>query len=487
MAFDSEWLEEVNIMSDTPKKSVPSDSRRSFIKTAAAGTAAAVTAQTASAGVYKSILPSTILGANEMIRTGHIGVGGMGSADLVFVMKRNDMQPIALCDLYAKNLDKAHALAKRKPGLDPTKHHDFREIIDNKDVDAVVIATPDHWHCLCTLYAADAGKAIYCEKPAATTIEEGQAMVDAVRRNNVVFQAGNMQRSGAHFQEAVQMIRAGYIGKVHRVQTWIHDNEPMAGIGMGEDDIEKYKAQGLDWDFHQGWTERKPFNTNRWIYNFRWFLDYSGGKITDWGAHLLDIALWAMDTEDKKPMLQPKSVVANGGKWVLEDNRTTPDTLDVLFEFDNFTLSFENRVWNAHVPADAADHGIMFHGTLGSMQVSRGGYQVWATENNSVEGKPTLEEKKVEGGQLNEPHWENFANCVRSKEDPICTVEVIHNTSRLCHIGTCSYVAGGAKLAWDKEAQKFTGADKKAVKAANDWAYREYLNGWSLKAPYYRG
>ena len=486
MAFVSEWLEEVNVMSDTPKKSVSAESRRGFIKTAAAaGTAAAVTAQSAGAGVYKSILPATILGANEKIRTGHIGVGGMGSADLVFVMKRDDMQPIALCDLYPKNLDKAHALAKRKPGVDPTKHHDFREIIENKDVDAVVIATPDHWHCLCTLYAADAGKAIYCEKPSATTIEEGQAMVEAVRRNNVVFQAGNMQRSGAHFQEAVQMIRAGYIGKVHRIQTWIHDNEPMAGIGMGDDNMANY--EGVDWDFHQGWTERKPFNTNRWIYNFRWFLDYSGGKITDWGAHLLDIALWAMDTEDVKPMLQPKSVVANGGKWVLQDNRTTPDTLDVLFEFDDFTMSFENRVWNGHVPADAADHGIMFHGTLGSMQVSRGGYQVWATENNSVEGKPTLEEKKVEGGPLNEPHWQNFADCVRSGADPICTVEVIHNTSRLCHIGTCSYVADGAKLGWDKETQKFIGADKKAVNAANNWAYREYQNGWSLKAPYYRG
>ena len=485
MAFVSEWLEEVNVMSDTPKKSVSAESRRGFIKTAAAaGTAAAVTAQSAGAGVYKSILPATILGANEKIRTGHIGVGGMGSADLVFVMKRDDMQPIALCDLYPKNLDKAHALAKRKPGVDPTKHHDFREIIENKDVDAVVIATPDHWHCLCTLYAADAGKAIYCEKPSATTIEEGQAMVEAVRRNNVVFQAGNMQRSGAHFQEAVQMIRAGYIGKVHRIQTWIHDNEPMAGIGMGDDNMANY--EGVDWDFHQGWTERKPFNTNRWIYNFRWFLDYSGGKITDWGAHLLDIALWAMDTEDVKPMLQPKSVVANGGKWVLQDNRTTPDTLDVLFEFDDFTMSFENRVWNGHVPADAADHGIMFHGTLGSMQVSRGGYQVWATENNSVEGKPTLEEKKVEGGPLNEPHWQNFADCVRSGADPICTVEVIHNTSRLCHIGTCSYVADGAKLGWDKETQKFIGADKKAVNAANNWAYREYQNGWSLKAPYYR-
>ena len=489
MAFVSEWLEEVNVMSDTPKKPVAAESRRSFIKTAAAGTAAAVTAQSAGAGVYKSILPSTILGANEMIRTGHIGLGGMGTADMVFVLKRSDMQPIAFCDLYAKNLDRAHGMASRKPGVNPTKHHDFREVIDNKDVDAVVIATPDHWHCLCTLHAADAGKAIYCEKPAATTIAEGAAMVEAVRRNNVVFQAGNMQRSGAHFQEAVQLVRSGYIGSVHRVETWIHDKDPVGGIGMGEDDLEKYKAQGLDWDFHQGWTERKPFNTNRWIYNFRWFLDYSGGKVTDWGAHLLDIALWAMENEDKKPTLQPKSVVATGGKWVLQDNRTTPDTLDVLYEFDNFTISFTNRVWNGD-----DSHGIKFYGTLGTLEVSRGGYKVFPVMNNvgkDAKGTPLLREQPIEAkeageSQLNEPHWENFANCVRSKEDPISTVEVIHNTSRLCHLGTCSYVAGGAKLGWDKEAQKFTGGDKQAVKTANEWAYREYQNGWSLKAPYFR-
>jgi len=474
-------------MSETPKpqSNAKAESRRKFIKTAAAGAAAAVATQSASAGTYKSILPSTVLGANEMIRTGHIGVGGMGTSDLVFVLKRKDMVPIALCDLYPKNVDRAHGFATKKPGVDPTKHHDFREIIENKDVDAVVIATPDHWHCLCTLHAADAGKAIYCEKPAATTIGEGAAMVEAVRRNNVVFQAGNMQRSGQHFQEAVQMIRSGYIGKVHRVETWIHDKEPIEGIGLGDDDISNYP--GCDWEFHQGWTEHKPFNTNRWIYNFRWFLDYSGGKITDWGAHLLDIALWAMEDEDVTPSLQPKSVVANGGKWVLTDNRTTPDTLDVLFEFDDFTMSFTNRVWNSHVPQDANDHGIMFHGTLGSLQVSRAGYKVWATDNNSVDGKPTLESKEAGPTQLNEPHWENFANCVRSGENPISTVEVIHNTTRLCHLGTCSYVAGGAKLGWDKEKQKFTGADKKAVKTANNWAYRDYNNGWSLEAPYYRG
>ncbi|MCF6285502.1 MAG: Gfo/Idh/MocA family oxidoreductase [Candidatus Hydrogenedentes bacterium] len=474
-------------MSKQPKTHKTSKSRRNFIKTAAAvAGATAATAQSANAGVYKSILPSTILGANEKIRTGHIGVGGMGTANLIFAMRRNDMEPIALCDLYPEHLNRAHGIAKKKPGLDPSRHHDFRDIIDNKDVDAVVIATPDHWHCLPTLYAAVAGKAIYCEKPAATTIKEGQAMVDAVRQNNVVFQAGNMQRSGKHFQEAVQMIRSGYIGKVHRVETWIHDKDGIAGIGMGESGVGKY--EGLDWDLYQGWTEHVPINSNRMIYNFRWFLDYSGGKITDWGAHLLDIALWAMEDEDVTPNLQPKSVVTNGGKWVLQDNRTTPDTMDVLFEFDDFTLSFENRVWNGHVPEDADRHGILFHGTLGSLQVSRGGYQVWATDNNAEKGKRTLEEIKVAPyEELNPPHWENFANCVRSGENPISTVEVIHNTTRLCHLGTCSYVAGGAKLGWDADKQKFTGADRKAVKAANKHAYRKYNNGWSLKAPYYRG
>lgn len=461
------------------------ETRRDFMKTAAAGAAVVASAQAAQANVYKSILPATVLGANEKIRTGHIGVGGMGTADLIYVLKRSDMEPIALCDLYPECYERAQGFARRKPGVDPSLHKDFREIIDNKDVDAVVIATPDHWHCLPTLYAADAGKAIYCEKPAATTIAEGLSMVEAVRRNKVVFQAGNMQRSGQHFQEAVEMVRAGYIGDVHRIETWIYDKDPLAGIGMGDTDLAK--REGFDWTFYQGWTPHVPFDWNRVLYNFRWFLDYSGGKITDWGAHLVDIALWAMEENTATPSLQPKNVVATGGKWAMRDNRTTPDTLDVLWEFDNYTLSFQNRVWNGHTHADAQDHGIMFHGTLGSLQVSRAGYQVWATDNNVAEGgKKTLEEVNVGFyGPLNEPHWENFANCVRSGENPICTVEVIHNTTRLCHMGTCSYVAGGAKLGWDVAAQRFTGGDAAAVEKANQWAYREYQNGWHLKAPYY--
>ena len=452
-------------------------SRRAFIRNAAtvaasAAAVSAVTAKTAKADVYKSILPSSVLGANEKIRTGHIGTGGMGRSNLGFALQRDDLQPIAICDLYPKNLDRGAAMVAGKfPADSFSKHHDFREIIDNKDVDAVVIATPDHWHCLCTLFAAEAKKAIYCEKPLSTTIEEGRAMIEAVRRNKVVFQGGTMQRSGTHFQEAVNLVQSGYLGKVAWVEAFNHEDKPIAGIGMGDNDLSKYP--GCDWDFHQGWVEHQPFNTNRWIYNFRWFLDYSGGKITDWGAHLIDIGLWGMGQEK-----QPKTIVATGGKYVLEDNRTTPDTLEVIWEYENFILTFSNRVWNAYLPKGYSDHGILFHGTQGTLRVDRGGYEVYPVQNN---GKG-CEAKKAEGSQLNEPHWQNFADCVRSGKDPVVTVETLHNTTRTCHQGTCAFVAGG-KVAWDDKNEKFLGDDEVAKKA-NAWAYRPYQNGWSLKAPF---
>lgn len=457
-------------MSQDEKKPV---SRRAFIKHAAGAAAGAAAvagaAKKAKADVYKSILPASVLGANEKILTGHISTGGMGRSNLGFVLQRDDFQPIALCDLYDRNLQRGAQMVSSK-FENFTQHRDFRELLEIKDIDAVVIATPDHWHCLCALYAADAKKDIYGEKPLATTIEEGRAMVEAVRRNKVIFQGGTMQRSGAHFQEAVELVRSGYIGKVAFIETFSHETMDIAGIGLGDDDLSKYP--GCDWEFHQGWVEHRPFNTNRWIYHFRWFLDYSGGKITDWGAHLIDIALWAMGEEK-----QPKSVVAQGGKYVLTDNRTTPDTLEVIWEYDDFLLTFCNRVYNGYTPQGYSDHGILFHGANGTLRVDRGGYEVYPVPNNGG-----CEAKKQSAGPLNEPHWENFAECVRSRKDPIVSVETLHNTTRACHMGTCAYVAGG-KLYWDAEKERFAGSGE-LVDKGNQWAYREYLNGWSLKAPY---
>lgn len=455
-------------------------SRRDFIRAAsraAAGiTLGATVAQTARADVFKSILPQTIMGANEKIRTGHIGLGGMGKRDLQFAMMRDDIQPIAVCDLLPPNCDAGVQITtadtdKNYPA--PSVHTYFEEVIANKDVDAVVIVTPDHWHSLPTIMACEAGKDVYCEKPLTTTIGEGRPVIEAVRANKVVFQCGNFQRSGAHFQECVQMVKDGVLGQIPRAETWIHDYEKPEGIGNPPDEN---PPEGLDWDRYIGWTKKVPFNKNRFIYNFRWFLDYSGGKVTDWGAHLMDIVVWAMG-EDVKP----KTVTAAGGKFVLQDNRTTPDTLDVLYEFPNYVMSFSNRVHNGYVYRKR--HGIAFYGTKGTLFLDREGYEIIPAPGSD------LQPKKVEGvleADMNKAHWANFAECVKSRKDPIAFVESAFNTAVICHLGTTAYVAGG-KLGWDAEKERFTGTDEASVKKANDWAYREYENGWSLKKPHYKG
>ncbi len=483
-------------------------SRRHFITAAVAGAVAAGAApKRAEAGVYKSILPASVLGANEIIRTGHIGLGGMGTADLKFTVMNGGFQPIMLCDLRIPHVEQRvmKMFASKIP--DAKIVSDFRQVIENPDVDAVVIATPDHWHCLPTLYAAEAKKNIYCEKPLSTTIAEAHAMLKAVKDSGVVFQGGNMQRSGQHFRRAVEMVKGGSIGKVARVETFSLDNTPLAGIGMGDTDAAKYVPKGLDWEAHQGWVSHRPFNTNRWVYNFRWYLDYSGGKITDWGAHLMDIAMMAMgDT------LQPKSVSTVGGKYLMQDSRTTPDTLEVDYRFDNFILSFTNRVWNPLTfDGQQPDHGIVFYGERGILRVSRNGLNVYASPQNQSEAAKTVAERvepEVENQEeaLNKPHWQNFADSIRGTATPNSPIDVLFNTTRVCHIGTCAYVAGAhfasgaafdgtelpdeapthgaATLGWDAETQKFTGGDAEAVKKANNFAYRAYNNGWSLTAPH---
>lgn len=488
------WLEQVRISGsmradlhrnvEALRESVmkkPSDvSRRDFIRDAAktaagvaVGAGAAGMAKRADGSVYKSILPSTIMGANEKIRTGHIGVGGMGTANLRFVLERDDIQPVAVCDLWPPHRERAAEMVSQKWDK-PSQHKDFREIIDNDAIDAVVIVTPDHWHAIPSIAACDAGKDVWCEKPLATTIEEGRHMVEAARRNNTVFQAGTMQRSSEVFQEAVQMVQEGYLGDVAHVECYIHDGEPVEGIGQGSTE----KPEELDWEFHQGWTELVPFNSNRWLYNFRWFLDYSGGKMTDWGAHLVDIAVWAMG-EDKAP----KNVNATGGKFLMTDNRTTPDTLNVSWEFDDYVLTFTNRVWSNYIPEGYANHGIIFHGTNATMVLSRSGYRV-IPQFERKGGKPNpdaaeAKERRGTGMAMHYAHWQNFVDCIRSRKRPICDVAVCHNTTTVCHMGTCSFVAG-EKLHWDAEKEKFYGGVKKATKKANNFAYREYQNGWKL-------
>lgn len=463
-------------------------SRRAFMrdaaKTAAGITAGAAAVKSARADVYKSILPSSVLGANDVIHTGHIGLGVMGRGNLLNNMKRPDVMPIAVCDLHPRMLAEKHAMAQSK-NPDATAHEDYMEVIENKDVDAIICSTTDHWHAMVTIAACDAGKAVYCEKPLSTTVKEGQAMLAAAKRNNTVVQCGTIQRSGQQFQEAVDMVKNGALGQVGHVHTFALNMLAPSGIGNPPDitDPEKWKKFG-PWLKYQGWVEHKPFNVNRWLNHFRWFYDYAGGKLTDWGVHLVDIAMWAMG-EDKLP----KTVSASGGKFIMTDNRTTPDTLNVNWEFDNYLMTYTNRVWTSYADhaMDPDDHGIIFYGTKGTLKLSRKGYKLIPTDNQEFDAEArkwkkfeSAEAKEVMGDpMLYEKHLEDFVNCIRSGEKPISHIESCHRSSAVCHIGNAAYLAG-AKLTWDGAKEQFVGGPEDAVKQANEWIARPYLNGYTL-------
>lgn len=460
-------------------------SRRAFMrdaaKTAAGISAGAAAVKTARADVYKSILPSSVLGANEMIHTGHIGLGVMGFGNLRFNMARPDVMPVAVCDLLERKRKPAIGMAQSK-NPNATEHEDYKEVIENKDIDAIICSTTDHWHAMVTIAACDAGKAVYCEKPLSTTVKEGQVMMAAAKRNNTVVQCGTIQRSGEQFQEGIELVRNGTLGQIAHVHTFAIDMLAPTGIGNppSTDDPEKWKTYG-PWTKYQGWVEHKPFNPNRWLYNFRWFYDYAGGKLTDWGVHLVDIAMWAMG-ENKLP----KTVAASGGKFIMTDNRTTPDTINVSWEFDDYLMTFTNRVWNSYGDQIRPDdnHGIVFYGTKGTLKLSRSGYTLVPGAN--MEYVP--EQKKYDSAEAKESegdpdlypkHLENFLNCIRSGEKPISHIEACHRSSTVCHIGNAAYLAG-AKLTWDADKEQFTDGPADAVKQANEWIARPYLNGYTL-------
>jgi predicted dehydrogenase len=452
--------------------------RRDFMsntaRTAAgvAAGAAAVT-KTAKAQAYKSIMPASVIGANEMIRTGHIGTGIMGKGNLKFVLGRDDMLPIAVCDIWPKNKMIAAQYARSK-NPDATDHHNYEEIIENKDVDAVVVATTDHWHALPAIQACDAGKAVYCEKPMTTTIDEAKHVLAAAKRNNTIFQGGTLQRSGNTIQEAVQLLREGKIGDVFHVETWYHDDNFPYGLGNPED---SEPPAGCDWKLHQGWVENVPFNENRWLYSFRFFFDYAGGRLTDWGVHLVDIAMWALG-EDK----MPNSVVCQGGKFVIEDNRTVPDTFDALWDFGDYTISFGHRACNAHPLTQRSSHGMVFYGPRGTMVVSRAGYEIIPQMRKKKSGEMGAFCKAAEAKQTEDlyvAHWANFAESVKGLAKTVSHAQALYNSTVACHMATCAYKADG-KLFWDNDKEEFVGGDPEATKKGNEWANRPYKNGYKL-------
>jgi predicted dehydrogenase len=447
-------------------------SRRGFLGTT--GVSAGVAALAASPR-----RASAILGANDRPRLALIGAGSRGNQLLDTFLDRSegDYEFVAVADVDDHHAgETADKIAKRgKTGRKPETMRDYRKILDNKDIDAVVIATPDHWHATPSIEACKAGKDVYVEKPVAHNVAEGQAMLKAARKYDRVMAVGTQQRSSHHFQHAVEAVRSGKIGKVFWVQTWNFEN--ISPVGMS-DEPDSEAPSYIDYDRWLGPAPLKAFNKNRFHLLFRWFFDYAGGMMSDWGVHLNDIVLWAIDQK------APISVATSGGIYTTKDNRDTPDTLQVVYDFPGCTLSYSMRKGNG-LPYNSHSYGILFCGTDGSLMLDREGFEIIPDKVIEPYGfklvygerplrKIALKPSREKGDDGQSPHIANFLDCLRTRKRPTCDIEIAHKSTNTCHLGNIAYMLG-RKLKWDDSTESFIGDSE-----ANKLLTRQYRKGYEL-------
>ncbi len=440
--------------------------RRDFTKAAGA------------AGLLTALSASRVLGANERIRLGFIGLGNRGDQVLDAFLPHKDCEVVAVCDLYQPYLD----FAAKKAGGSPKQFHDYHKLLDLKEVDAVVICTPDHWHALQTIDACAAEKDCYTEKPLSLCVAEGRAMVEAARKHKRVTQVGLHRRSSEFCREAADFVRKGGIGHLTCVRAFHIQNEAPRGIGNPPNEE---PPKDVDWETYLGPAPKVPYNKNRAFYRFRWFYDYSGGQLTNFGVHYLDMIHWALGVD------APLAVTAMGGKYVMEDNREIPDTLEVLWQYPNNTLVTFSQFNATAAPAGLRNGEIEFRGTKGTLYLQGSGYEVvpdmimvndfpvrTPIDRNVEKGwrtgaKAVIEPKVVTKGKADTTdHARNFLDCVKSREKCHCDIETGHRDTTAALIGNIAHKTK-SYLEWDGKAERFTNSD-----AANKLLRYDY------RAPY---
>ncbi len=401
-----------------------------------------------------------VLGANDRIGIGFIGCGLIGLRHIVDFKKQPDAALVAVSDVHGPRLERGQADC----GSGTKAYPDFRKLLEDKDVHAVVISTPDHWHALQTILACAAGKDVYVEKPMTLFVKEGRWMTTAARRFKRVVQVGTQGRSGAHVKDVMALVDAGHIGKIHSVRIGTFRNI-MPGFGRPA----PFDApQDLDYDLWLGPAPKRPYSLHRALYHFRWFWDYSGGQMTNLGAHDIDFVHLLLKVKG------PTAVTSSGGRFALEDDGETPDTQDALFEYPEFTMLVSVREASA---GRRQGGGTEFFGTKGSMVVSRGGFEVFpdtliAPERQippwskppghpqpaDIKPEPRTEARKGRG-TAEEPmdlHVRNFLDCIKSRQRPTADVEDGHFVSVACHLANISFRLG-RKLRWDPEKEEIIG------------------------------
>ena len=442
---------------------MPRITRREFSKTATV------------AGVATALSASRVRGANDRIRIGFIGVGNRGDQVLSAFLEHKDADVAAVCDIYQPYVE----FACKKIGGNPEQFRDYRKLLARKDLDAVVINTPDHWHALQCIHACEAQKDVYVEKPLSLCVAEGRAMVKAGREHKRVVQCGIQRLSSPMCAEAAEIVRSGGIGKVTAVRCFHVQNEWPKGIGSPADEN---PPEGFDWDAWTGPAPLRKYNKNRTFYRFRWFYDYSGGQLTNFGVHYLSQIHRSLGVD------APLSVVAVGGKYANYDNREVPDTMEVVWHYPGDTLVTFSQFNATGAPPAAKPCEIEFRGTKGTMYFRTNGYEVVpevVTQNEfaarspinralekgwKVGAKTEIEPKKLDQPIRDADHARNFLDCVKSRKMPSCDVEYGHRCTTAAIIGNLAHRTRSF-LEWDAKAERFTNSP--AANKMLSYDYRE--------------
>ncbi len=397
--------------------------------------------------------------SDKILRVGLIGVNGMGWSNLMSILKIPTVRCVAICDvdgpLMVRRMEELNA-----KDIYVKTYIDYKDLLSNKEVDAVIIGTPDHWHCLMMVDAVKAGKHVYIEKPIGNSIAECQVMLAAAEKYKTVVQVGQWQRSMQHFKDAMDYVHEGHLGKIRLVKAWSYVGWKTSIKHVADSPV----PSGVLYNKWLGPAKNRPFNKNRFHFEFRWFWDYAGGLMTDWGVHMLDFALIGMKATT------PKSIMAVGGKFGFpNDDGETPDTLNAIYEFDDFSIQWEHALGMALGPY-GKDHGVAFIGNNGTLVLNRSGWEVIPEKDKLA---PVPFTAASDNGL--DRHMVNFVEAINNRNPRHLHAPVAAGVhiAVLSQMGNIAYRTG-KKLFWDDAKQQFSDAE------ANTYLKAIYHNGYQL-------
>jgi predicted dehydrogenase len=379
-------------------------------------------------------------GANDKIVFGLIGCGGMGASNMRTFMGMEEVEIAALCDVDTSRIPNDFKDVEAKYGKKPEVYRDYRQMLDRKDIDAIIVGSPDHWHALNLIHACEAGKDIYCEKPISHDITEANAMVGAQKHFKRVVQVGTWQRSSREFHDAIEYIRAGKLGRIVHCRAWIAD-----GTRIGKTQPSPVPGT-LDYDMWIGPAKMVPYQSNKVHYNWRWVMNTGGGLTTDWGVHMMDIALLGMSKD--LDLVMPNKISASGGSWAIsDDDRDAPDTIEALLTFANPDFAMSWSVVRDH--PGKPSHGTEFVSADGrTLRVWRGGWIILDPDGKEL--------PKESAEALDGSHWQNFIDCMKSREKPRADLASVAQTTNCCHLVNAS-LQSGETVRWDKAKNDIVG------------------------------